>query len=482
MNPLKLTFADVMKNASAFLNPGMDPTPLIPKAPRVRLSEEGKLKLRAVIYNQPESETIEVANNVESNNARVKKRGQSNKSVKTQVESVKQFTNCSQPLVLATASDWVASGKVVASAICSFARGSVKDDPIDVYDDSDKDELKVDRKKFCIKKEKVYDVFSLDGLDTPVDTSEFNADEVFNNSVGIFESIDNQSISKSVNQKGWTQVDATISSVSAKNPPDVNVSLRVDSTQQLRKAKRRMEDCFIADYMSKIKPFKREYREDYVGEYTFIVRVGVDENIVEIKDTVTMCKILRVDEVDKENSDASYQPESEAESISDLDEKRRQRNKEFQCFDPENQKTKYNRHPLPKNIPVVDINEKLSETASYSWLGRYEVIRSNTAFNKFLNKFKMGEFAPTIAEFQGVHYRFLRVGTNAKTQPVKQYNQFVIGNNFTIFRLGMNGSPNVDLGINSRVRERRLPQPINKKYTVASLFWANELLKGQKAW
>ena len=46
----------------------------------------------------------------------------------------------------------------------------------------------------------------------------------------------------------------------------------------------------------------------------------------------------------------------------------------------------------------------------------------------------------------------------------------------------MNGSPNVDLGVCSKAREKRLPLPINKKFTIASLFWANELLKTQKAW
>ena len=59
-----------------------------------------------------------------------------------------------------------------------------------------------------------------------------------------------------------------------------------------------------------------------------------------------------------------------------------------------------------------------------------------------------------MAEFQGVRYRFLRVGTNARLNTVRQYNQFVIGNNFTIFHLGMNGSPNVDIGVNARARER----------------------------
>ena len=115
-------------------------------------------------------------------------------------------------------------------------------------------------------------------------------------------------------------------------------------------------------------------------------------------------------------------------------------------------------------------------------MAQYEIIPSSCAFNKILNKFKMGVFAPLVAEFEGVRYRFLRVGTNAKSNPIRQYNQFVIGNNFTIYRLGMNGSPNLDLGINSRVRERRLPPPINRKFSVASLFWANELLKTQKSW
>ena len=92
------------------------------------------------------------------------------------------------------------------------------------------------------------------------------------------------------------------------------------------------------------------------------------------------------------------------ELLSDLDDKSRRLNRESNLFDPEKQTTQYNTKPLPKNTPIVESNEKPSETASYSWLVRYEVIHSNTPFNKFLNKFKMGVFAPTIAEFQGVHY------------------------------------------------------------------------------
>ena len=104
-------------------------------------------------------------------------------------------------------------------------------------------------------------------------------------------------------------------------------------------------------------------------------------------------------------------------------------------------------------------------------------------FNRFLNCFRLDKpDLDVIREFEGVRYRFLRVGTTNKLNMVRLYRQFVIGNNFTIYRLGANGSPNVDLGMTSRTREKRFPLPINKKFTIASLFWANELLKTQKAW
>ena len=74
------------------------------------------------------------------------------------------------------------------------------------------------------------------------------------------------------------------------------------------------------------------------------------------------------------------------------------------------------------------------------------------------------------------------MGTTSKLNSVRLYRQFVIGNNFTIFRLGCNGAPNVNLNVTPDARERRLPLPINKKFTIASLFWSNELLKSQKSW
>jgi hypothetical protein len=222
------------------------------------------------------------------------------------------------------------------------------------------------------------------------------------------------------------------------------------------------------DYSLKMKSFKRVDRPEYEGEYTFTVRLGVDDyNTVEVKEAMTLCKLSKPEDEDSDLEE-EYKPEMVMSSVSDIDEKRRKLNREALMFDPEKQNTKYNARSKPSKIPVIEINEKPSETADNHWLAKYDSIPSNSPFNKFLNKFKTGEFAPKVAEFQGVRYRFLRVGTNAKRNPVRQYNQFVIGYNFTIFRLGMNGSPNVDIGVNARARERRLPPPINKKFSIAS--------------
>ena len=57
------------------------------------------------------------------------------------------------------------------------------------------------------------------------------------------------------------------------------------------------------DYSIKMKSFKRVERPDYEGEYMFIVRLGVDDNTVEIKDTVTMCKITKVEDESHESED-----------------------------------------------------------------------------------------------------------------------------------------------------------------------------------
>ena len=128
------------------------------------------------------------------------------------------------------------------------------------------------------------------------------------------------------------------------------------------------------------------------------------------------------------------------------------------------------------------MNETLSEMATYTWITRYECIQTSSPFNKFLDTFKSGYSYPGIEEFEGVCYRFLRAGTSSKSNPVKLYKQYVIGNNFSVYRLGVNGCPNLDMGMNARTRAKRFPPPINKWFSIASLFWANKLLKTQKAW
>ena len=220
----------------------------------------------------------------------------------------------------------------------------------------------------------------------------------------------------------------------------MNLPLRLDATDALIRAKRRMEYSFMDDYSLKMKPFKRLDRPEYEGEDTFTVRVGVDDsNTVEVKDTMTTCKIKKIEDETHESEEEEYKFESESESSSDVDTKRHRLNRESLLFDPEKQQTKYNSKPLPKKIPVVEINEKVSETSEYHWLAKYESVPSNSHFNKFLNKFKNGAFAPKTAEFQGVKYRSLRVGTSGKLNTVRTYKQFVIDNNFTIFHLGRMG-------------------------------------------
>ena len=137
------------------------------------------------------------------------------------------------------------------------------------------------------------------------------------------------------------------------------------------------------DYSMKMKSFKRVDRPEYEGEYTFTVRVGIDDdNTVEIKDAVTLCKLSKI-EAEYSKSEEEYKPESEVESVGDLNTERRRLNRQAHIFDPERQITKYNKIPLPKEIPVILINEKLSDTAEYHWLKTYESITSTSKFNSF---------------------------------------------------------------------------------------------------
>ena len=39
-----------------------------------------------------------------------------------------------------------------------------------------------------------------------------------------------------------------------------------------------MENSFVDDYAGRMKLFKREYRDEYEGEYTFVLKLGVIDN------------------------------------------------------------------------------------------------------------------------------------------------------------------------------------------------------------
>ena len=267
--------------------------------------------------------------------------------------------------------------------IGSVIREGRLENPIEVCDDSDVEALKCDES--LVKAEK-YSVegYEFEELET---MSDFDLDVVTSNAEEVFGPISRENNSS----------DARVETL-----PELNAELRLRSSDELRRAKKRMEYCFMDDYSLKMKSFKRCDRPEYEGEYTFTVRVCVDDsNTVEIMDATTTCKLRKIDSESAE-SDDEYQPEPELDNGSDVDNKRRKLNRESHLFNLEKQRTKYNNKPLPTKIPVIEINEKASETAEYHWLAKYECIPSNVPFNRFLNKFKNGPFAPKIAEFEDV--------------------------------------------------------------------------------
>ena len=166
------------------------------------------------------------------------------------------------------------------------------EDPIDICSDSDDEKFQSDKEHNQSKKAMDYDIYSVDGSDMLVDLSSFDADALFADNLDVFDTItdliqESQVLSKpsealvkplsgtQIKSKGWTQSDSVILDKCDKPTPDLNVSLCLTATDPLRKAKRRMEYCFMDDYFGKIKAFKQEDREDYAGEYTFVVKVGV---------------------------------------------------------------------------------------------------------------------------------------------------------------------------------------------------------------
>ena len=181
MSNQKLTYADILKNQSGFLNPGMGPTPLIPKAPRVRLGEEAVQKLRGLIHGTPNlAVTSEPSNQPEPIE---KKRG-------APKVSAKQSSN--QPLVLASASAGILPGftlndrHVMQSSVNSsyvslmnhneigrIVREGVMENPIEVVDDSDNETVKVDENEHL-------DQRSTESADVHLKESDFDADEFLN--------------------------------------------------------------------------------------------------------------------------------------------------------------------------------------------------------------------------------------------------------------------------------------------------------------
>ena len=199
-------------------------------------------------------------------------------------------------MVLATASEWVIPGNVMASAIQNnrngvktrmvrqvdpmmcvaegdrvvsmnesssvvllppesikpFTHGLIKEDPIDVVNDSDDEELTCDEKIDEKGSEKDYEVFSVDGMEMVAKTSDFDADALF---VDAMANNDTESLNKKKQEttsvkegKGWSQCEVVMSGSDDKTKAELDVNLHLTTTESLRKAKRRMERSFIDDY------------------------------------------------------------------------------------------------------------------------------------------------------------------------------------------------------------------------------------------
>ena len=136
-----------------------------------------------------------------------------------------------------------------AEEIGALVREGGMKNPIDICDDSDKAELS------CDEKLSKCDDYSVNGMSEMIDTSEFDADVAFANGCEIFDSTTKPREEKTL---------------------ELDTPIRLNTTDELRRAKRRMEYSFMDDYSMKMKSFKRVDRPEYEGEYTFTVRVGID--------------------------------------------------------------------------------------------------------------------------------------------------------------------------------------------------------------
>ena len=152
MNPTKRTYAEILKTPFPALNPRLVAEPLLPKPVRAGLSKEAKANLRAIIKNDANIPHPQLKQ-----------------------ESVIYDNKSSKPrqLTLATASDWVMCGSELSRSIQAVKKeekttasvrlmypdeiGSViregrLENPIEVCDDSDVEQLKCDES--LVKSEK----------------------------------------------------------------------------------------------------------------------------------------------------------------------------------------------------------------------------------------------------------------------------------------------------------------------------------------
>ena len=67
----------------------------------------------------------------------------------------------------------------------------MKENPIDVCEDSDEEELKCSEKFSVVKEVKDPDVYSVDGMDVMLDASDFDADALLADTLDVFEPIHN---------------------------------------------------------------------------------------------------------------------------------------------------------------------------------------------------------------------------------------------------------------------------------------------------
>ena len=148
----------------------------------------------------------------------------------------------------------------------------MKEDPIDVCTHSDNEELKCHEEYAITQSENKTESFSEDASNFMIDPSLFDADTLFADSVDVFGPISAQEsqirsnsnkeeniprevkslqCGKQLKPKGWVQVESEQGEKISGEKPDLNISLQLPNTNQLIKAKRKMEACIVEEYTLK---------------------------------------------------------------------------------------------------------------------------------------------------------------------------------------------------------------------------------------